>query len=458
MIILKEETKQAFSIRLPEKVNYIIGTIQAAGFEAYAVGGCVRDSILGREPNDWDITTSARPEEIKALFRHTVDTGIQHGTVTVLVEKEGFEVTTYRIDGEYEDGRHPKSVAYTDSLTEDLRRRDFTINAMAYNETKGLVDAFQGIQDIENGIIRCVGTAEERFGEDALRILRAIRFSAQLGYTIEPKTLQAIRKLAPSLARISAERIQAELVKLMVSPHPEYIRIAYDTGVTSVFFPEWNRAMQTPQNHPHHCYGVGEHILHSLTEVPADKVLRFSMLLHDIAKPEVMEIDDDGVTHFHGHAARGETMAKEILRRLKFDNDTISKVSALVRYHDYGNGIETNRRMVRRAVNKIGEELFPSLLLIKKADILAQSEYLRQEKLENLEAWRNCYEEILAAEECVSLKTLAVSGRDLIEAGIEPGKKLGEVLKLLLEEVLEEPEKNTREYLLSRVSEVVKEA
>lgn len=458
MIILKEETKQAFSIRLPEKVNYIIGTIQAAGFEAYAVGGCVRDSILGREPNDWDITTSAKPEEIKALFRHTVDTGIQHGTVTVLVEKEGFEVTTYRIDGEYEDGRHPKSVAYTDSLTEDLRRRDFTINAMAYNETKGLVDAFQGIQDIENGIIRCVGTAEERFGEDALRILRAIRFSAQLGYTIEPKTLQAIRKLAPSLARISAERIQAELVKLMVSPHPEYIRIAYDTGVTSVFFPEWNRAMQTPQNHPHHCYGVGEHILHSLTEVPADKVLRFSMLLHDIAKPEVMEIDDDGVTHFHGHAARGETMAKEILRRLKFDNDTISKVSALVRYHDYGNGIEINRRMVRRAVNKIGEELFPSLLLIKKADILAQSEYLRQEKLENLEAWRNCYEEILAAEECVSLKTLAVSGRDLIEAGIEPGKKLGEVLKLLLEEVLEEPEKNTREYLLSRVSEVVKEA
>lgn len=458
MIILKEEAKQAFRIRMPEKVKYIIETIQAAGFEAYAVGGCVRDSILGREPNDWDITTSAKPEEIKKLFRHTVDTGIQHGTVTVLVEKENFEVTTYRIDGEYEDGRHPKSVAFTDSLTEDLRRRDFTINAMAYNETRGLVDVFHGMEDLEKGIIRCVGEAEERFGEDALRMLRAIRFSAQLGYSIEPRTLEAIRRLAPSLARISAERIQMELVKLMLSPHPEYLRTAYDTGVTNVFFPEWDRAMETPQQHPHHCYGVGEHILHSLPEVPADKVLRITMLLHDIAKPVVMEIDDKNVTHFHGHAVKGEIMAREILRRLKFDNDTINKVCKLVLYHDYGNGVVPNRRIVRRAVNKIGEELFPSLLLIKKADILAQSDYLRQEKLENLEAWKNCYEEILKAEECVSLKTLAVGGRDLIAAGLTPGKKLGEVLEILLEEVLEEPQKNTREYLLSRALEVDKEA
>lgn len=444
---------------MPGKVKYIIGTIQAAGFEAYAVGGCVRDSILGREPNDWDITTSAKPEEIKQLFHHTVDTGIQHGTVTVLVEKEGFEVTTYRIDGEYEDSRHPKNVVFTDSLTEDLRRRDFTINAMAYNETAGLVDIFRGMEDLENGIIRCVGKAEERFEEDALRMLRAIRFSAQLGYSIEPQTLEAIRGLASSLARISAERIQAELVKLMVSPHPEYFRTAYDTGVTGVFFPEWDRAMETPQNHPHHCYGVGEHILHSLPEVPAEKVLRLTMLLHDIAKPTVLETDDSGVTHFHGHAAEGETIAREFLRRLKFDNDTISKVCKLVRYHDYGNGsMIPNRRIVRRAVNKIGEELFPSLLLVKKADILAQSDYLRQEKLKNLEAWENCYEEILKAGECVSLRTLAVGGKDLIEAGLTPGKKLGEVLQILLEEVLEEPGKNTREYLLSRALEVVQEA
>lgn len=457
-MILKEETKRALCIRLPEKVKYIIETIQAAGLDAYAVGGCVRDSILGREPNDWDITTSARPEQIKELFPHTVDTGIQHGTVTVLVGKEGFEVTTYRIDGEYEDCRHPKCVDFTDDLTEDLKRRDFTINAMAYNEIRGLVDVFDGIADLENGVIRCVGEANERFGEDALRMLRAIRFSAQLGYTIEEKTYEAICGLAPSLAHISAERIQAELVKLMVSPHPEYLRIAYDTNVTSVFFPEWDRAMQTHQNHPHHCYDVGEHILHSLTEVPADKVLRLAMLLHDIAKPETIVIDDNGVTHFHGHATRGESMAREILRRLKFDNDTISRVCKLVLYHDYGNAVVPDRRIVRRAVNKIGEELFPSLLLVKKADILAQSDYLRREKLENLEAWRVCYEEVLSAGECVSLKALAIGGRDLIAAGFEPGKQMGEVLQILLNEVLEEPEKNTREYLLSRALEVVKEA
>ncbi len=448
----------SFRIELPRKVQYIIETIQKAGWDAYAVGGCVRDSMLGRVPNDWDITTAARPEEIKGLFRHTVDTGIQHGTVTVLVDREGFEVTTYRIDGEYEDGRHPKNVSFTDSLTEDLRRRDFTINAMAYNEEKGLVDIFGGRQDLEEGIIRCVGRAEERFEEDALRMLRAIRFSAQLGYRIEDKTKEAISRLSFTLSRISAERIQAELVKLLVSPHPEYLKIAYDTGVTSVFFPEWDRAMQTPQNHPHHCYGVGEHILHSLPEVPAQKVLRLAMLLHDIAKPDTMEVDGNGVTHFHGHAQKGEAMSKEILRRLKFDNDTINKVSRLVRYHDYGNGAAPDKKWVRRAVNKIGEDLFPLLLMVKRADILAQSDYLRQEKLHNLEEWKRCYEEILSQGECVSLKTLAVSGRDLLAAGLPSGRKVGEVLELLLEEVLEEPEKNTRDYLLSRALEVMKEA
>lgn len=453
-----ERPGRSFRIALPPKVQYIIETIQKAGWDAYAVGGCVRDSMLGREPDDWDITTSARPAEIKRLFSHTVDTGIRHGTVTVLVDREGFEVTTYRIDGEYEDSRHPKEVSFTDSLSEDLRRRDFTINAMAYNDEAGLVDIFGGRQDLEDGIIRCVGSAGERFEEDALRMLRAIRFSAQLGYTIEEGTKEAIGRLAPTLSRISAERIQTELVKLLVSPHPEYLRTAYDTGVTSVFFPEWDRAMLTPQNHPHHCYSVGEHILHSLPEVPAQKVLRLAMLLHDIAKPDTLTVDDNGVTHFHGHARKGEKMAVEILRRLKFDNDTVDKVSRLVRYHDYGNGILPDKKLVRRAVNKIGEDLFPMLLMVKKADILAQSDYLKQEKLRGLEEWERCYREIKAAEECVSLKTLAVSGRDLLSAGFTPGRKMGEVLELLLEEVLEDPEKNTREYLLSRAVEVMKEA
>ena len=445
----KDKIRADKTILLPEKVKYIIDTIQSAGFEAYAVGGCIRDSILAREPDDWDITTSAKPEEIKALFKRTIDTGIQHGTVTVMLEKEGFEVTTYRVDGQYEDGRHPKEVSFTASLTEDLKRRDFTINAMAYNEKDGLVDIFDGMEDLEKGVIRCVGNPMERFGEDALRMMRAVRFSAQLGYTIEENTKRAIKELAPTLHLISAERILVELTKLLLSPNPDYLRIAYDIGVTNVFFPEWDRAMETPQNHPHHCYSVGEHILHSLMEVSPDKVLRFAMLFHDIAKPMTMEIDDKGVTHFYGHAKVGEEMSCTILKRFRMDNDTISKVSRLVLYHDYINGVTPNKKIVRRAVNKVGADLFPSLFLVSRADILAQSNYMRKEKLENLKAWEDCYREIVQAGECISLKDLAINGKDLINAGLKPGKELGSILDSLLSEVLENPEKNTRDYLLS---------
>ena len=441
-------------IKMPGKVNKIIGVLQEAGFEAYAVGGCIRDSLLGRTPNDWDITTSAKPMEVKALFSHTIDTGIQHGTVTILLDREGFEVTTYRIDGEYEDGRHPKEVSFTGSLEEDLKRRDFTINALAYNEMAGLIDIFEGQKDLKDGIIRCVGNAEERFTEDALRMLRAIRFSAQLGYRIEENTLAAIHKLAGNLEKISAERIQTELLKLMVSPHPDYLRTAYECGVTKVFFPEFDLAMETPQNHPHHCYNVGEHILHSLLEVPADKVLRLTMLLHDIAKPQCLTVDEKGITHFHGHEEMGAEMSRVILRRLRMDNDTTDKVCRLVRFHDYGNGVAPDRRIVRRAVNKIGEDLFDDFILVKKADLLAQSMYLREEKLSNLAEWDACYREIREAEECVSLRTLAVNGRDLIAAGLQPGRELGNILKQLLDEVLETPEKNEKDYLISRAKEL----
>lgn len=441
-------------IKMPGKVNKIIGVLQEAGFEAYAVGGCIRDSLLGRTPNDWDITTSAKPMEVKALFSHTIDTGIQHGTVTILLDREGFEVTTYRIDGEYEDGRHPKEVSFTGSLEEDLKRRDFTINALAYNETAGLIDIFEGQKDLKDGIIRCVGNAEERFTEDALRMLRAIRFSAQLGYRIEENTLAAIHKLAGNLEKISAERIQTELLKLMVSPHPDYLRTAYECGVTKVFFPEFDLAMETPQKHPHHCYNVGEHILHSLIEVPADKVLRLTMLLHDIAKPQCLTVDEKGITHFHGHEEMGAEMSRVILRRLRMDNDTTDKVCRLVRFHDYGNGVAPDRRIVRRAVNKIGEDLFDDFILVKKADLLAQSMYLREEKLSNLAEWDACYREIREAEECVSLRTLAVNGRDLIAAGLQPGRELGNILKQLLDEVLETPEKNEKDYLISRAKEL----
>lgn len=443
--------REQIRIDIPEKAKYVIGTLEAAGFEAYAVGGCVRDSVLGRKPQDWDITTSARPEQVKALFSRTIDTGLQHGTVTVLQDREGFEVTTYRVDGEYEDGRHPKEVFFTPNLEEDLKRRDFTINAMAYNERTGLVDIFGGLEDIRAGVVRCVGCPRERFREDALRMLRAIRFSAQLGYEIAPDTGEAVRELAPALQKISAERIQAELVKLMVSPHPDYLREAYALGITKVFFPEFDLAMETAQNHPHHMYSVGEHILHSLVNTEPDKTLRLTMLFHDIGKPAALTVDGEGVTHFYGHAAVSADMAKKILRRLKFDNDTISMVNKLVSYHDYGNGVDPDMRIVRRAIHKIGEDAFPALFSVKRADILAQSAFRREEKLARLAKWQRLYEEIQEKEQCVSLKSLAVTGADLIAAGMKPGRELGEVLKALLEEVLEDPARNTRETLLQEV-------
>lgn len=436
-------------IRVPEKADYIIRKIQAAGFEAYAVGGCVRDSLLGREPQDWDITTSAKPEQVKALFPRTLDTGLQHGTVTVMLDREGFEVTTYRVDGIYEDGRHPKEVVFTPNLEEDLKRRDLTINAMAYNDEAGLVDIFGGMEDMERRVIRCVGDPAERFREDALRILRTVRFSAQLGFAIDGETSAAASALAPALSRISAERIQAELIKILISPNPDYIRLAYEAGVTRVFFPEFDRAMETPQRHPHHCYGVGEHILHSLKEVEADKVLRLAMLFHDIGKPETATTGEDGFSHFHGHAEVSADMAAKIMRRLKFDNDTLHKVCKLVLYHDYGNDTDPDMRIVRRAVNKIGEDAFPQLFQVKRADIAAQSDYLRKEKSDRVDEWQRIYERIREEKQCVSLKTLAVKGSDLIAAGFEPGRRLGEILEKLLELVLETPENNSKEYLLA---------
>ena len=434
-------------IRLPDKVNKIIETLRAASYEAYAVGGCVRDCVLGRTPNDWDITTSARPEETKRLFPRTIDTGIKHGTVTVMLDKEGFEVTTYRIDGDYEDSRHPKEVTFTANLEEDLKRRDFTINAMAYNEQSGLVDIFGGIRDIEQGVIRCVGNAEERFTEDALRMLRAVRFSAQLGYRIEDKTRQAIRKLAPNLKLISAERIQTELVKLVTSAHPDYLRTAYETGITEQILPEFDLCMKTAQNNPHHCYSVGEHILHSMQEIAPDKVLRLGMLFHDIGKPQTLTVDEEGITHNKGHAIVGEKMTKAILRRLKFDNNTIDKVSKIVLYHDQEIGLTDSG--VRRAVNRMGEDFFPILFDVRRADIRAQSDYKREDKLQKLAYIKEIYNGILNRQECLTLKDLAVTGSDLIALGIPAGKGIGVLLKELLEIVLEEPERNTREELLS---------
>ena len=438
-------------IVLPKKVQMIINNLQLHGYEAYAVGGCVRDSILAKRPEDWDITTSAKPEEIKRLFRRTVDTGIEHGTVTVLLGKDSFEVTTYRIDGLYEDSRHPKEVIFTNRLVEDLKRRDFTINAMAYNDEVRLVDVFGGMKDLNHHLIRCVGEPKERFSEDALRILRAVRFSAQLNFPIEESTAEAVKELAPTLEHISAERIQTELVKLLMSNHPEKIKDAYELGITKVVLPEWDAMVGVEQNTPHHKYDVAEHTLHALKNVKKDKILRLTMLFHDMGKPSMKTTDEKGRDHFKGHALVSEEIARKVLRRLKFDNDTVKKVTRLVCYHDYR--IEATPQNVRRAMNRIGVELFPYYLAVRMADVKAQSPYKRREKIENIVAMREVYQETLLNGECVTLRELAVSGRDLMALGMQPGREIGSMLSELLEWVIDEPTCNKKEILCEYVKE-----
>lgn len=435
------------NIVLPQDVIKIIERLESCGHEAYAVGGCVRDSILGKEPADWDITTSASPEEVKALFTHTIDTGIAHGTVTIMCGKCGYEVTTYRIDGEYKDGRHPESVAFTNLLSEDLRRRDFTINAMAYNQTEGLVDLFGGMQDLQDGVIRCVGEATERFSEDALRMLRAVRFAAQLGFSIDKATYDAICALAPTIARVSMERIMVELVKLLTSAHPEEMRTVYACGLTGIFLPEFDAMMETPQHTVHHQYSVGEHTIHALMAVPADRVLRLTMLFHDVAKPVCRTTDEAGNDHFYGHPEIGAEMTGQILRRLKFDNDTIRSVKRLVRFHDMRPVLQ--EKNVRRSIVKMGLESFPEIFAVKRADTLAQSMYMRQQKLDAIDQFEALYDRIMEKQVCVQKKDLALNGKDLLDLGVPQGKKVGEILDLLFAQVIEEPAKNTREELLA---------
>ena len=451
-------------IRLPDNVRWIIKTLQGAGFEAYAVGGCVRDVILGRTPNDWDITTNASPQEVKSLFRRTVDTGIQHGTVTVMRNDEegvyrGYEVTTYRIDGKYSDGRHPDSVTFTPSLEEDLRRRDFTVNAMAYNDRDGLVDIFHGMEDLHRGIIKAVGDPEERFGEDALRILRAYRFAAQLGSVIDPATREAASKLRDNLSLISAERIQAEFTKLICSPHPDILLSMYRDGITSVILPEFDLCMETEQKNKHHIYNVGEHTvkalmvnaLYSGVDFDPDtlKVIRYALLLHDFGKPEAMTEDEKGHRHFKGHAVISSLIARDIMRRLKMDRDTTEKVCALVKWHDYRPLPE--KKYVRRAVHKVGQDVYQLLFPIRIADTLAQSMYRREEKLAYERKIMDLYAEICREKDPVSLKDLCITGEDLIKHGYAPGPAIGEKLRELMEIVLEDPTCNTREYLLTKI-------
>lgn len=443
-------------IKMPANARRVIQTLREHGYEAYIVGGCVRDAILGKEPDDWDITTSAKPEEVKALFRRTIDTGIEHGTVTVMFGKEGYEVTTYRVDGKYEDHRRPTAVTFTASLLEDMKRRDFTINAMAYNEEEGIVDHFDGIGDLERHIIRCVGEPEARFDEDALRILRAVRFAAQLDFEIDEHTKDAIRNQAVFLGDISAERIRVELTKLLLSKHPERLVTAYELGVTAVVLPEFDKMMETPQNNIHHMYNVGEHTLHVVRAVPATQTLRWAALLHDVAKPATKTTDEKG-DHFYGHNEEGAKMAKAILARLKFDNATIARVERLVLWHDYGMGQTPSLKSFRKSLSKMGSDLFEDYVFIKRADILAQSGYMQQEKIKNLAKLQEYYHQILEEAQCLRIKDLAVTGKDLMEQGMKPGRELGAMLNYLLECVLETPGNNKKETLLALVDKKLSE-
>ena len=445
-------------ISIPDYVAGIIGKLQDNGFEAYAVGGCVRDSILGLEPNDWDVTTNALPQEVKRLFRRTVDIGIEHGTVKVMHKNDGVEITTYRIDGEYEDSRHPKEVTFTPDLKEDLRRRDFTINAMAYSNSTGLVDLFGGKEDLKTGIIRAVGDPKERFSEDALRILRALRFSARFKYDIEDETKQAMVLLAPTLSRISAERIREELEKMIVSDNPDRLRWAYIFGVTKVIFPEWDAMMECKQTTPHHFTDVGDHtivameyIVKNYSDIPKPdrRILCLSTLLHDIAKPVMKTTGPDGIDHFKGHPEKGEEMAVSVLQRLKYDNDTIRRVRKLVRYHD--ERPELTYPSVRRFISQVGVSNLDNLIRLKYADLYAHARYLWDDKLYQVEKFNEMYQTIRSNKDPLEIKDLAVDGEDLIREGIPAGPKIGEKLRQFLDCVLEDPSMNTKDKLLKMI-------
>ena len=399
-------------IILPDDVKFIINRLISNGYEAYAVGGCVRDSIIRRVPGDWDITTSARPEEVKKLFRHTVDTGIMHGTVTVMLHRTGYEVTTYRLDGEYEDGRHPKNVEFTKSLVEDLKRRDFTINAMAYNDEDGLVDEFDGRSDLRSGIIRCVGNPAERFGEDALRMLRAIRFSAQLGFDIEPATEDAIKELASTIAKVSKERIHTEFGKILLSSHPEYMGRVCGYGLSRYVFPEFDRVEDK------------ENALRLAGKVPAKLYFRYAALLY--------ELGEDGV--------------RNALKTLKLDNRTVDGAAKLTAFH--GTDITQNEKGIRKLASRWGEEVFSRALEFEACyyDVTKQGEAAAA-----VEQGRRLFGIIKDRGDCLDTKNLAIDGKTLISCGIEPGKEVGRLLKECLDAVLDVPELNTKERLLERL-------
>lgn len=433
------------TIDIPKNVKFIIDTLINNGYEAYIVGGCVRDSILQKHPKDWDITTKANPNKVIKLFDKVVLTGLKHGTVTVMINNEGYEVTTYRTDGEYEDNRHPKEVQFVSSLKEDLARRDFTINAMSYNEKDGLIDYFNGMQDLNDKIIKTVGEPNKRFNEDALRMLRAIRFSAQLDFKIDESVLYTIKDLKDNIKNISKERIREEFNKILLS-NPEKIEILKECGILEYIISGINEIYEFNQNNPNHIYNLYEHTLVATETIEPILHLRLTMLLHDLGKTKTKTTDESGISHYYAHPKESLTMAEHILKDLKYDNNIINKILTLIQYHDC---TLESKISVKRMLNKIGEELLRDLIKVQRADILAQNPLNSKGRLLNLINVESKLDLILSQSECFSLKDLMINGGDLINIGFNKGKEIGETLKYILELVIENPKLNEREELIS---------
>ena len=441
---------------MPKNVDTAINLLQSAGFEAYAVGGCVRDSLLGKTPNDWDITTSAKPEDMKSVFAdfHCIDTGIKHGTVTVVIDGEPLEITTFRLDGEYEDNRHPKSVTFTSNLGADLGRRDFTVNAMAYSKKTGTVDLFGGQNDLKNKIIRCVGDPDRRFNEDALRILRALRFASALDFEIEEKTAQCLLKNRALLGNISEERIAKELLKLVCGKGAKRILTDF-APVLFEILPELQPMYKNSHDNPHHCYDIYEHTLIAVESIDPEPTLRFAMLLHDCGKPAVKKFDENGVAHFYGHQRISAEISAQILARLKVSNKFRDEILFLVSNHDRWELYENTEKMPRY-LSKFGLDGVLKLLKVMRADVLAQSPEYRY-RLDQIADAEETAKNLAAQKPCLSLSELQINGRTLMDIGIPQGRKLGAVLAQLLDEVIDGVTKNTQEALTTRAREIYSE-
>lgn len=438
-------------MKLPDGVKTAMRVLQREGYEVYLIGGCVRDHLMKMSPHDFDLTTDATPEEMLAVFcdYKVIETGIKHGTVTVIVNSMPIEITTYRVDGEYGDNRHPLAVSFTRSLAEDAARRDFTMNAIAMDADGNLRDTFLGIPDIEAKIIRAVGDPRLRFEEDALRILRALRFSAVLGFEIEEKTASALFEKAHLLRFISAERIREELWKLICGKNARSVILNY-TEVLSVVLPELLPMRGFDQKNRHHIYDVLLHSLIALENLPAKPYMRLAGLLHDVGKPSTFTRDEAGEGHFYGHAEKSVEITSGILSRLKCDNLTKERVLTLIKHHDVQ--IPAEEKSVRRMLSRIGEENFFDLCLLKRADNLAQGEAWRHRQVE-IDALEECAKNVLTRRDCLTVSSLALKGDDLIALGIPPGKRIGELLKAALEAVLDGAAQNEKDSLLSFLKE-----